>query len=102
LEACYQGDVKRVKRGVANQNLHPIDPRRAFTDEGKNGIHLATISGSYRNVEIIRVLADYEVDINGRTKQELRTPLMLGAILGNDVAVEELLKLKAETTLQDY
>lgn len=50
LEACYQGDVKRVKRGVANQNLHPIDPRRAFTDEGKNGIHLATISGSYRNI----------------------------------------------------
>jgi len=33
-------------------------------------------------------LVEYEVDKNGRTKQELRTPLMLGAILGNDIAVE--------------
>lgn len=94
--------MKRVKRGVSNQNRHPIDTRLVCTDEGKNGIHLATISGSYRNVEIIRVLAEYSVDINGRTHQELRTPLMLGAILGNEVAVEELLKLKADTTLQDY
>lgn len=102
LEACYQGDVKRVKQGVINRNRHPIDPPRALTDEGKNGIHLATISGTYRNTEIIRVLAEFKVDINGRTLHELRTPLMLGAILGNDLAVEELLLLQANPSLQDY
>jgi hypothetical protein len=32
LEACYQGDVRRVRQGVSNQNKHPIDPRRALTD----------------------------------------------------------------------
>lgn len=33
---------------------------------------------------------------------EERTPLMLGAIVGNEVAVEELLKLNADPTLQDF
>lgn len=87
MEACYQGDVRRVKQGVSNRNKHPIDPKRALTDEGKNGIHLATLSGSYKNIEIIRTLLDCGVDINGRTHNEERTPLMLGAIVSNEVAV---------------
>ena len=67
LEACYQGDVPLVKRVVASKSRHPIDPKRVQTDEGKNGIHLATVSGSYRNAEIISLLVSYKVDINGRT-----------------------------------
>lgn len=67
LEACYQGEVKRVKECVSNKSKHPLDPRRCVNDEGKNGIHLATLSGTYRNLEIIHVLADYGVDINGTT-----------------------------------
>jgi ankyrin repeat protein len=94
--------VKKVKKGVSNQNKHPIDPKRALTDEGKNGIHLATLSGSYKNLEIIRTLVECGVDINGRTQHEDRTPLMLGAIVGNEVAVEELLKLNADPRLQDF
>ncbi len=52
---------------VKGKNKHPIDPKTSLTDEGKNGIHLATVSGSYRNTEIISVLVNYQVDINGRT-----------------------------------
>jgi hypothetical protein len=48
---------------------------------------LATLSGSYKNLEIIRTLLDCGVDINGRTHNEERTPLMLGAIVSNEVAV---------------
>ena len=102
LESCYQGEVQRVKEVVANKTKHPIDPRGCLTDQGKNGIHLATISGSYRNIEIIRVLKSYNVDINGRTKHQQRSPLMLGVITANQLAVEELLKLGAEVGLQDY
>jgi len=76
---------------VNSKNKHPIDPKNSLTDEGKNGIHLATISGSYRNVEIISVLMRVGVDINGRTANEKRTPLMLGSILGNDIAVKALI-----------
>lgn len=50
LEACYQGNVNMVQKVVTSKNKHPIDPNTALTDEGKNGIHLATISGSYRNI----------------------------------------------------
>lgn len=50
----------------------------------------------------MRTLVDCGVDINGRTQHEERTPLMLGAIVGNEVAVEELLKLNADPTLQDF
>jgi ankyrin repeat protein len=50
----------------------------------------------------MRTLVDCGVDINGRTGQEERTPLMLGAIVGNEVAVEELLKLNADPRLQDF
>ena len=57
-----------MQKAVTSKTEHPIDPRAAVTDEGKNGIHLATISGSYRNHEIIAVLVDYKVDINGRTE----------------------------------
>lgn len=39
-----------VQKVVTSKNKHPIDPNTALTDEGKNGIHLATISGSYRNI----------------------------------------------------
>ena len=39
-----------VKKVVSSKNKHPIDAKTAATDEGKNGIHLATISGSYRNI----------------------------------------------------
>lgn len=102
LEACYQGDVKKVKECVANKSKHPLDPRRCCNDEGKNGIHLATLSGTYRNLEIIRVLVDYGVDINGTTSLELRTPLMLATITGNAEAAEELLKLKADVKAKDY
>lgn len=91
-----------VQKVVASKNKHPIDPKTAATDQGKNGIHLATISGSYRNVEIISVLLKVGVDINGRTLNQLRTPLMLGSILGNDLAVKALLELGAESDLQDY
>lgn len=35
--------------------------------DGQNGIHLATLNGSYRNIEIISLLKDYGVDINGKT-----------------------------------
>jgi hypothetical protein len=50
----------------------------------------------------MRTLVDCGVDINGRTSQEERTPLMLGAIVGNEVAVEELLKLNADPRLLDF
>ena len=40
--------------------------------------------------------------MNGRTTPEQRTPLMLGAILGNIQAVEELLKLGADVGLADF
>lgn len=70
MEACYQGDVALVQKVIASKSEHPIDPRSALTDEGKNGIHLATVSGSYRNVEIIATLVNYKVDINGRTCNE--------------------------------
>ena len=102
LEACYQGEVKQVRECIKNKSKHPLDPRRCLTDQGKNGIHLATSSGAYRNLEIIRVLVDYGVDMNGRTTPEQRTPLMLGAILGNIQAVEELLKLGADASLADF
>ena len=52
---------------LASKSKHPIGPECALTDEGKNGIHLATISGSYKNVETISVLLKVGVDINGRT-----------------------------------
>jgi hypothetical protein len=42
------------------------------------------------------------VDINGRTKPELRTPLMIGAILGNLQAVEELLKMGVDKNAVDF
>lgn len=90
LEACYQGNVPMVEKVVASKSKHPIDPKNALTDEGKNGIHLATMSGSYKNLEIIQVLIKVGVDINGRTNNEKRTPLMLGSILGNDIAVKKL------------
>ena len=83
MEACYQGNVNIINRVVNSKSKHPVDPRNAVTQEGKNGIHLATVSGSYNNIEIISVLAKINVDINGRTSNELRTPLMLGSILGN-------------------
>jgi hypothetical protein len=35
------------------------------------------------------------VDINGRTHNENRTPLMLGSILGNEIAVKALVDLGA-------
>lgn len=95
MEACYQGNVGIVQKVVASKSKHPIDPKNSLTDEGKNGIHLATVSGSYRNVEIISVLVKVGVDINGRTHNEKRTPLMLGSILGNDIAVKALIDLGA-------
>ena len=73
-----------------------------MTDEGKNGIHLATVSGTYKNTEIISLLVSCGVDINGKTNNERRTPLMLGSILGNDLAVEALLENGAKIDIQDY
>ena len=102
LEACYQGEIKAVKKVLSSQNKHPIDIKKALTDEGKNGIHLATISGSLRNVDIIRLLVDAGVDLNGTTHHEDRTPLMLGSILGNEVAVKELIKLGANPASRDF
>lgn len=67
LEACSQGNVHMIQKVIASKCKHPIDPKCALTDEGKNGIHLATISGSYKNVQIISVLLKVGVDINGRT-----------------------------------
>lgn len=72
------------------------------TAEGKNGIHLATISGSYKRSEIISELVKENVDINGRTFLEKRTPLMLGCILGNEIAVKSLLENKADMSLKDF
>jgi ankyrin repeat protein len=86
LEACYQGDVKKIKDVISNKTKHPVDPKKCVNDEGKNGIHLATLSGTYRNLEIMRVLAGYGVDLNGTTILEKRTPLMLAAIVGNELA----------------
>lgn len=56
-----------VKKITSNKNKLPIDPIKCYTDEGKNGIHLATGSGSYNNLEILRVLVNFKVDINGLT-----------------------------------
>ena len=53
MEACYQGNFQRVKKILTGKSKHPIDPRSVVTAEGKNGIHLATISGSYKRSEII-------------------------------------------------
>ena len=50
MEACYQGNVKKVKKVLASHNKHPIDPRIAVTNEGHNGIHLAVLNGSYKNI----------------------------------------------------
>jgi ankyrin repeat protein len=72
------------------------------TDEDKNGIHLATVSGAYNNLHIIALLADCGVDLNAVTKNERRTPLMLACVLGNDDAVKSLLRLGADHTLLDY
>ena len=91
LEACYQGNIPIVERVISSKTKHPVDPKSAITDQGKNGIHLATVSGSYKNGEIISVLANFKVDINGRTHNEERTPLMLGSILGNNIAVKALI-----------
>ena len=88
LEACYQGEIKKIKECIANKSKHPLDPKTCINDEGKNGIHLATLSGTYRNLEIIRVLTEYGVNINGTTTLEERTPLMLAAIVGNEKAAE--------------
>ena len=68
LEACYQGNIKNVKKVVESKGKHPIDPTKVVTIEGQNGIHLATISGSYRNSEIISLLVSYKVNIDGKTK----------------------------------
>ena len=91
-----------MKECISNKTKHPLDPKKCLNDEGKNGIHLATLSGTYRNLEIIRVLTYYGVDINGKTSLELRTPLMLAAIVGNSQAAEELLLLGADVILADY
>ena len=32
LEACYQGNVKTVKKVLGSQNKHPIDIKKALTD----------------------------------------------------------------------
>ena len=56
-----------IQKVLENKSHHPINPGKVFTMDGLNGIHLATINGSYRNIEIISLLKDYGVDINGRT-----------------------------------
>jgi hypothetical protein len=56
-----------VQKVISSKSKHPIDPKISTTDDGQNGVHLATVSGSYRNVEIIQVLLKVGVDINGRT-----------------------------------
>lgn len=50
----------------------------------------------------MKTLVDCGVDLNGRTYHEERTPLMLAAIVGNEVAAEQLLKLNADPKLQDF